>query len=217
MTETLGASPKPFCSRRNMRGMRFEEMNQWTMDSPEDSDTPFGVREYLQTALRRRTQTTQALVEAPTNVDPNVWVYEHLREVCIELNFFIAYLRDECTRESCPEMVVGEWRFLCAAHRPPQSCAALEYIVHTHNGATSCLTDIKHFPFLARVPERSMKMLKDIARRLDRVFAHAYHNHRKTFLNFENHYHTYSRFSALINRYSIVQAKEQTMPELARA
>ncbi|KAJ1969463.1 hypothetical protein IWQ62_000605 [Dispira parvispora] len=186
------------------------------MKSPDDSDSPFGAREYLQAHVAKHPEDIETLVALPKGVSRNVWIYEHMRLACIELNYFVGYLHIECTEESCPEMVLSDWRFLCAAHRPPRSCTALYYIVHTLDQAISILTDVDQFPLLASIPDHSLKVLKDMARRLDRIFMHAYTMHPTTFHKFENHYHTYSRFARLMQSYELVAENHLTHPEFTR-
>jgi hypothetical protein len=44
-------------------------------------------------------------------------------------------LKDACTAETCAQMkATDEWMYLCAAHKQPQECCAIDYIVHTLDG-----------------------------------------------------------------------------------
>lgn len=81
-------------------------------------------------------------------------------------------------------------------------CPAIDYIIHTLDGATILLNNSKYFPsrlvfyfhflffswhfnFRISVPEPSLKHFQSIARRLYRIFAHAYFHHREVYEYFE--------------------------------
>ncbi|CAF4378116.1 unnamed protein product, partial [Adineta steineri] len=39
-----------------------------------------------------------------------------------------------------------QWIFLCAAHKNPKECPAIDYTRHTLDGAASLLNSNKYFP-----------------------------------------------------------------------
>ncbi|KAG1056867.1 hypothetical protein G6F42_028801 [Rhizopus arrhizus] len=63
----------------------------------------------------------QRIIELPENVDDEVWQYEHLRQVCLELSLLVVALETDCTKQHCPEMKADGWLYLCAAHPSTQS------------------------------------------------------------------------------------------------
>ncbi|CAI2167423.1 18015_t:CDS:2 [Funneliformis geosporum] len=148
-------------------------------------DSAFALQEYLQSLIRADKDNLDALVELPPGQDQETWQYEHLRQLCLELNYLVVQLEVECTRQSCPEMKADEWQYLCAAHQAPTNCCAIDYIVHTLDGATTLLNSHKYFPSRISIPETSLKHYQSIARRLYRIFAHAWFHHREIFEAFE--------------------------------
>ena len=51
----------------------------------------------------------------PNSIDKNVWIYEHIRLLIIELGWLTSILMDYCTNKSCPVMRATEkWEYLCA-------------------------------------------------------------------------------------------------------
>lgn len=138
-----------------------------------------------------------------------LWQYEHLRQICKELNLLIVRLKDDlknpCNGDKCYEMSIENNTFMCAAHSPPESCSALLYCIHTLDSAISVLTSTKNFPSRNSLTlvsgtlkknkkthnetfnpiEEATVNLSNVARRLSRIFFHAYHSHREIFMEFE--------------------------------
>ncbi|KAK9900460.1 Mob1/phocein [Cystobasidium minutum MCA 4210] len=148
-------------------------------------------------------------------VDRDVWLYEHLRRLAIDLSQpFVVTLQEHCTRETCPEMKAGEWLYLCAAHATANEteCCAIDYITHTLDGATALLNSSRYFPSRINIPPTSLKHFTSIARRLYRIFAHAWYHHRELFDLCESSTSLYERFLALSIEYDLVPRELLTIP-----
>ncbi|KAI8576799.1 hypothetical protein K450DRAFT_255021 [Umbelopsis ramanniana AG] len=190
--------------RRLYPGSHVEDTFQWPTLALDDIESSFSVQEYLQQLLREDYTDIQRLIDLPEGIDAEIWQYEHLRQLCSQLNYLIPSLDSECTVDSCPEMKADGWLYLCAAHPVTKSCPAIDYIVHTLDGATMLLNNSKYFPSRISIPEPSLKHLQAIARRLYRIFAHAYFHHREAFEFFENETCLHSRFVRLSKKYSLI-------------
>ncbi|KAG1356154.1 hypothetical protein G6F63_000708 [Rhizopus arrhizus] len=171
--------------RRLYPGSRLEETFQWPFEPIDSLDSSFNVQEYLQQLIRTDNSNIQRLVDPPETVEKDIWQYEHLRQVCLELSLLVVALESECTKQICPEMKADGWLYLCAAHPSTQSCPAIDYIIHTLDGATVLLNNSKYFPSRISIPEPSLKHFQSVARRLYRIFAHAYFHHREIYEFFE--------------------------------
>jgi len=69
------------------------------------------------------------------------------RQFCMELNGIAVKLQKECHPESCTQMTAtDQWIFLCAAHKTPKECPAIDYTRHTLDGAACLLNSNKYFP-----------------------------------------------------------------------
>ena len=69
------------------------------------------------------------------------------RQFCLELNGLAVKLQSECTPGTCSQMTATEqWIFLCAAHKTPKECPAIDYTRHTLDGAACLLNSNKYFP-----------------------------------------------------------------------
>lgn len=65
----------------------------------------------------------------------------------MELNGIAVKLQAECLPESCTQMTAtDQWIFLCAAHKTPKECPAIDYTRHTLDGAACLLNSNKYFP-----------------------------------------------------------------------
>ncbi|ORZ14215.1 Mob1/phocein [Absidia repens] len=207
MTETASTL------RRLYPGSRLEDTFAWPIEKLDNFDSSFHVQEYLQQIIRVDCSNVEAIVELPESVDKQVWQYEHLRQVCLELGMLVVALEPECTKENCPEMKADGWLYLCAAHPSTQSCPAIDYIIHTLDGATILLNNTKYFPSRISVPEPSLKHFQSIARRLYRIFAHAYFHHREIYELFENDSSLYARFLLLSKTYRLVPPELVSIPD----
>lgn len=74
-------------------------------------------------------------------------IYFECRQFCMELNGLAVKLQGECQPETCNQMTATEqWIFLCAAHKTPKECPAIDYTRHTLDGAACLLNSNKYFP-----------------------------------------------------------------------
>ncbi|KAF1800751.1 Mob1/phocein [Mucor lusitanicus] len=210
MTETVVSS---HVLRRLYPGRRLEDTFQWPFENLDSLESSFNVQEYLQQLIRLDCSDVQRIIELPENVDDEVWQYEHLRQVCLELSLLVVALETECTKQHCPEMKADGWLYLCAAHPSTQSCPAIDYIIHTLDGATILLNNSKYFPSRISVPEPSLKHFQSIARRLYRIFAHAYFHHREIYESFENETSLYARFLLLSQTYGLIPPSLVSIPD----
>ncbi|KAJ3095981.1 Glyceraldehyde-3-phosphate dehydrogenase 2 [Phlyctochytrium planicorne] len=217
-------------ARRNVVGTKNEEWCAWEDVDLHQIDSTLAVQIYIQCLLRKDNSEVLNIVSLPSDQDVYVWQYEHLRQFCLEMNELAVLLGEICTKDTCPDMKTGEWQYLCAAHASPQpvsfpvpvleiykvialQCSAIDYIVHTLDGATALLSSPKYFPSRVSIPETSHKHFQNIARRLYRVFAHAWYHHPDVFEDFENNTHVYSRFLAFsVNKFKLVPEDLVTIP-----
>ena len=119
------------------------------------------------------------ILTAPETQDEGVWKYEHLRQFCMELNGLAVKLQGDCKPDTCSQMTATEqWIFLCAAHKTPKECPAIDYTRHTLDGAACLLNSNKYFPSRVSIKESSVAKLGSVCRRVYRIFSHAYFHHR---------------------------------------
>jgi len=145
----------------------------------------------LQACIGQNAADIAAAVAVPPGCDRGVWQYEHLREFTKELGLLTVALNQVCTAATCPAMIATEqWRFLCAAHKTPKECSAIDHALHTLEGTSAMLCSDKYFPSCGDILPESVKYFQSIARRLYRILAHAYFHHSATFQELEGKHHT---------------------------
>ncbi|KAJ3899470.1 mps one binder kinase activator-like 4 [Lentinula edodes] len=172
-------------------------------------------------------------------VDENCWIYEQLRRLAQDLTHpLITALQVECTRQTCPEMKAGEWLYLCVAHGNEstshsssssengsggpgggmmmEQCCAIDYILHTIDSATALLNSPRAFPSRLSIPVPSVRHFSSLARRLGRVFAHAYFHHRDLFEQAEAESSLYRRFEEMVGRWGLVPREFLVIPSLGK-
>jgi len=201
--------------RRNLPGTQAACMSKWTTRPMSQSKGSLAIPEYIQDLIREDASDIDRIYELPSSdTDPLIWQYEHLRQFVIEFNLLLVALGDECTPETCPKMTASnEWQYLCAAHRKPQDCAAIDYMTHTIDGSTALLTNAKHFALRTEVPPSNAKYFQSMARRLYRIFAHVYYHHRQIFDEIEADMHLCARFSHFVMRYRLMSPSMLLVPQ----
>merc|ERR1712196_152446 len=153
--------------RQNLPGTQASGTWRWRARAFSEYEGSLAIQEYIQDLLREDASDLEKIYRLPSDTDSLVWQYEHLRQFMIEFNLLVVALSDECTPETCPKMTASnECQYLCAAHRKPQDCPAIDYMVHTIDGSTALLTTSKPFSSRAQVPASSAKYFQSMARRL---------------------------------------------------
>ena len=158
--------------------------------------------------IRSDPSNIQRIVEPPPNVDESVWQYEHIRQFILELNLLVVQLLSICTRQSCPKMVATDTQFLCAAHKSPQECPAIDYMIHSLDHATAIIQNNSYFASRVSIPASCTKHLLQIVRRLYRLFAHTFFHHRTIFIEFEGEMHLLARFTAFAKRFKMMSSDQ---------
>ncbi|KAJ7053323.1 Mob1/phocein [Mycena amicta] len=199
-------------------------------------DSAFQLQEYISLLIRLDVHDVESIVSIPgrsrkqkekekegeevaekkVEVDEACWKYEQLRRLAQDLSHpLITMLQQVCTRSTCPEMKAGEWLYLCVAHGNDgamEQCCAIDYILHTLDSATALLNSPRAFPSRLQIPPASHRHFTSLARRLGRIFAHAYFHHREEFEQAEAESSLYARFLALTEKFDLVPADFLVIP-----
>ncbi|KAL2200530.1 hypothetical protein P885DRAFT_28212 [Corynascus similis CBS 632.67] len=164
-------------------------------------------------------ETAQLLATPPPGIDKTLWLYELCRFLIAQCNtLIVGFLFDTppCSAATCPEMRAGEWQFLCAVHDTPKSCCAIDYCCHTLDWATNVVTNPKIFPsrFVVDAHDKNtaLKNLVNVFRRLHRVFAHAWFQHRGVFWSVESQSGLYVFFKTVCDAYDLLPAENYKLP-----
>ncbi|KAL2872675.1 Mob1 family protein [Aspergillus lucknowensis] len=236
--QLLGVSPGSDDGpvRRIRPGSKASEMSAGPPLVPlSQLDSPFQLQEHLKALYNHYTrpegsdtvvpiqrEVARQLAEPPEGVERSLWLYELCRFLTMKVNNLITAFFAEappCSSQTCPEMRASEWQYLCAVHDPPKACCAIDYCCHTLDWATNILTSPKHFPSRLTLgsesgggPQTSLRHLTNIFRRLYRIFAHAWFQHREVFWQVEGHDGLYMFFKTVCDMYNLIPEDNYTVP-----
>lgn len=207
--------PNHNARRRNLPGTPAGNFCRWEDETFEEMDSTLAVQQYIQQTIRSNVTDVDTILTAPETQDEGVWKYEHLRQFCMELNGLAVALQSECQPENCSQMTATEqWIFLCAAHKTPKECPAIDYTRHTLDGAACLLNSNKYFPSRVSIKESSVAKLGSVCRRVYRIFSHAYFHHRQIFESFEAETHLCRRFTVFVTKYKLMTRDNLIVPIL---
>ncbi|XP_068428982.1 MOB-like protein phocein isoform X3 [Clinocottus analis] len=196
-------------------GAMNPDFYNWQDESFEEMDSTLAVQQYIQQNIRSDCSNIDKILEPPEGQDEGVWKYEHLRQFCLELNGLAVKLQSECHPDTCTQMTATEqWIFLCAAHKTPKECPAIDYTRHTLDGAACLLNSNKYFPSRVSIKESSVAKLGSVCRRIYRIFSHAYFHHRQIFDKYENETFLCHRFTRFVMKYNLMSKDNLIVPIL---
>ena len=123
-------------------------------------------------------------VKCPDDVDKNEWIAVHAVDFFNDICMLFGVVHDDCTAESCPIMSAGsnfEFLWIDKQHyRRPTHLPAKIYIDYLLNWIISLLEDERLFPVEEGdpFPPDYEEKTHDIFRRMFRVYAHIWCNHK---------------------------------------
>lgn len=166
-------------------------------------------------------ETARILATPPEGVDRSLWLYELCRLLVMKANSLIVAFFEEkppCSSATCPEMRASEWQYLCAVHDPPKSCCAIDYCCHTLDWAANVLTSQKNFPSRLTLgsetsggSQQGLRQLTNVFRRVYRIFAHAWFQHRQSFWDVEGREGLYILFKTVCDAYALIPEENYTI------
>jgi len=179
----------------------------------------YAVADYIKTRARCMPDNINALLEEPPdyNYGTAVWLFEHVRQICRDIGFLLAELKDDCTSDTCVEMrVTDQFHYLCAAHVGTKNCCAIDYAVHTLEGTVSALNNSQAFPNNLDIENKNIKKFRTMLRRLYRILAHAHFHHTAIFEDYEKRNHLVLRIHSLSHKYQLIDSDQLTIPGYRR-
>lgn len=198
---------------RNRRGCKRDDLYNWREYNPLELDTVLVVQLHIQQLEREHHEDIDTLIECPPGIEEELWVYEHIRQVCLQLNTLVVRLQTHCLPTQCVNMQAdGEEVYLCAAHKKPKECSAIDYVLHTLDGSCSVLNNSKLFPSRVTVKPSSMQRIEATARRIYRIFAHAYFKHKELFDAYESETKLCERFTKFALKHEVLTMDNLTIP-----
>lgn len=167
-------------------------------------------------------ETALEIANPPNGTDRSLWLYELCRLLVIKVDQLVVHFfidSPPCSAQTCPEMRASEWQYLCAVHEPPKPCCAIDYCCHTLDWAATTLASQKHFPSRLTLgndatggTQAGVRQLTNIMRRVYRIFAHAWFQHRAVFWQVESGEGLYMLFKTVCDVYALIPEENYTIP-----
>jgi len=156
------------------------------------------------------------IVKKPKEEELGIWITENAVEIYKEIEFLYGALKDYCTEDNCPSMTAGRrFEYLWAdgeKYIQPVKLPAPEYVKKLMAWVQKSLE-----PYIEKIKNGSAsdyrsdrewrKALKNIFKRLFRVYAHMYHSHMKVIeeLGVIKHLNTsFQRFTFFVREFKLV-------------
>lgn len=159
----------------------------------------------------------QEAVLLPEGEDKNEWLAVNTVDFFNQINLLYGSITEFCTQETCSCMSAGpqyEYHWADGVNiKKPIQCSAPEYVDYLMTWVQQQLDDEAIFPSELGVPfpKDFETRLKNIYKRLFRVYAHMYHSHIEKIITLgaEPHLNTcFKHFMFFILEFSLVERKE---------
>eukprot|EP01087_Luapelamoeba_hula_P012831 TRINITY_DN3624_c0_g1_i3.p1 TRINITY_DN3624_c0_g1~~TRINITY_DN3624_c0_g1_i3.p1 ORF type:complete len:235 (+),score=41.84 TRINITY_DN3624_c0_g1_i3:206-910(+) len=156
-------------------------------------------------------------VKLPHNENVNEWIAVHTVDFFNQINLLFSSISQFCTKEECPVMSAGpDFEYLWADGvkvKKPMKVSAPEYVELLLSWVQEHLDDEKMFPVLPEqvFPPDFIATVKNIFKRLVRVYAHIYYSHYEEIcaLEEEPHLNTcFMHFFFFIREFNLVDKKD---------
>jgi len=156
-------------------------------------------------------------VMLPEKEDLNEWLAVNTVDFFNQVNLLYGSITEFCTPQSCEVMSAGpKYEYLWAdgdAVKKPIKCSAPEYIDHLMTWVQGILDDETIFPSRVDVPfpRNFQATIRNIFKRLFRVYAHIYYSHFQKIVSLgeEAHLNTcFKHFYLFISEFNLVDKKE---------
>ncbi|CEG42689.1 mps1 binder-like protein [Plasmopara halstedii] len=157
-------------------------------------------------------------VALPEGEDLNEWLAVHTVDFFNEISIVYGTILEFCTCENCPEMRAGpKFEYFWKdnnKYKIPAKLAAPEYIDMLMTWVEELLSDETLFPTRegTSYPRCFQSVVKNIFRRLFRVYAHVYYSHFDKIVSIgaEAHLNScFKHFMAFVTQFDLVDKREQ--------
>jgi MOB kinase activator 1 len=128
-------------------------------------------------------------VKRPEGEDINEWYAVNIVDFFNEISMLYSTITEFCTDASCPVMGAGACKYLWQDNKKtrPVQLSAPKYIAKLMDWVEAQLNDESIFPSQIDVPfpKNFSNIVKDIMKRLFRIYAHSYFHHLEKFAELE--------------------------------
>lgn len=137
-----------------------------------------------------RKKGIDAAVICPEGIDPNEWIAVHVIDFYNDVIMLFSVIQYECTSYSCPSMTAGNYEFMWTDHdlyKKATRLCAHTYIEYLMNWIIHLIENETIFPIQQDIPfpDNYMDTVRNILKRLLRVYAHIYCQHFQSLHSYE--------------------------------
>jgi len=156
-------------------------------------------------------------VKLPDKEDINDWLAVHVVDFYNRINLIYGTISDSCTDESCPIMCGGvKYEYLWqdnVQYKKPTALSAPQYVNALFDWVDSQINNEAIFPPSTDVPfpKNFMQLVKNIYKRMFRVFVHVYIHHFDKISQIEAEAHInqcYKHFYFFTSEFGLIEKKE---------
>ena len=181
---------------------------------------PKGSKQYCLLQQKRATLNSGDFTESiklPPDTDINDWYAANIVDFYSEIQIVTEEALSHCNEDTCPKMTAGpKFNYLwqdTEAYKSPTAVPAHKYIELLFNWLDNMLDDPHVFPPDSAVPfpKNFQDIVKQIFKRLFRVYAHVYYHHLEDIrrAELEPHFNTaFRHFYTFIHEFDLIPQKE---------
>ena len=158
----------------------------------------------------------RSAVKLPPDEELEEWLAVNVIDFFNQVNLLFGSINEYCTEKSCPIMSAGtkyEYYWASAKDKKPQKVSASKYVDLLMTWIQTLLEDDKIFPVSEDqpFPKNFKDIVKDVFRRLFRVYAHMYYSHAQEVINLEVEAHLntgFKHFYLFAKEFDLIPMKE---------
>jgi len=159
----------------------------------------------------------KSAVQLPPGEDLNEWLAVNIIDFFNQINLLFGTVQEFCSEKSCPKMSAGskyEWLWADGKdHKTPIAVPAVEYADLLMTWVQAQLEDETIFPTSAETPfpKNYLQIIKNIFKRLFRIYAHIYYHHAQNVIDLgvEAHLNTaFKHFYLFVAEFDLIEEKE---------
>jgi len=175
----------------------------------------FQLKKYAEATLG--SGNLRAAVKLPQGEDENEWLAVNTVDFFNQINMLYGTITEFCTDEACPVMAAGpkyEYHWADGVEiKKPIKVTAPQYVEYLMTWVQKQLDDETAFPSKIGVPfpKNFSTIVKNIFKRLFRVYAHIYHSHFPTIVDLgeEAHLNTsFKHFIFFVQHFDLIDKRE---------
>ncbi|XP_057297546.1 MOB kinase activator 3A-like [Hydractinia symbiolongicarpus] len=189
----------------------FRPKKKWETNTPK-----YQLHKRAKASLKAGLDLREA-VALPCDEDLNDWLAVHVVDFYNRINLIYDTISEVCTDESCPVMSGGpKYEYYWAdgdKYKKPTALSAPKYISLLMDWVDNQINDEEIFPPNAAIPfpKNFQSVVKNIFKRLFRVFVHVYIHHFEKILAMQSEAHInqcYKHFYHFVTEFNLIEKRE---------